>query len=84
MFEFPYDLLILVAAGLFAGFVNTMAGGGSLLTLPLLIFLVYHPLQPTEQTALPYSFQPVRQHSDFGVKMSTLSPLVSIWASLPS
>jgi uncharacterized membrane protein YfcA len=39
MFEFPFDLIILVGAGLFAGFVNTMAGGGSLLTLPLLIFL---------------------------------------------
>lgn len=39
MIEFPYDLLLLVVAGLFAGFVNTMAGGGSLLTLPLLIFL---------------------------------------------
>jgi len=32
-----YPLLILV--GFFAGIINTMAGGGSLLTLPLLIFL---------------------------------------------
>jgi uncharacterized membrane protein YfcA len=32
-----YPLLILV--GFIAGFINTMAGGGSLLTLPLLIFL---------------------------------------------
>jgi len=30
---------LLVAAGVFAGFVNTIAGGGSLLTLPLLIFM---------------------------------------------
>ncbi len=37
--DFPFDLLLLVGAGLFAGFINTMAGGGSLLTLPLLIFL---------------------------------------------
>lgn len=43
MFEFPFDLIILVGAGLFAGFVNTMAGGGSLLTLPLLIFLGLPP-----------------------------------------
>ena len=43
MFEFPFDLLILIAAGLFAGFVNTIAGGGSLLTLPLLIFLGLPP-----------------------------------------
>lgn len=31
--------LILIAAGLFAGFINTVAGGGSLLTMPLLIFM---------------------------------------------
>ena len=39
MIDFPYDLVLLVGAGVFAGFINTMAGGGSLLTLPLLIFL---------------------------------------------
>ncbi len=33
------DALLLVGGGLFAGFINTVAGGGSLLTLPLLIFL---------------------------------------------
>ena len=43
MLDFPFDILILVGAGLFAGFVNTMAGGGSLLTLPLLIFLGLQP-----------------------------------------
>ncbi len=39
MIDFSYDLVLLIGAGLFAGFINTMAGGGSLLTLPLLIFL---------------------------------------------
>lgn len=43
MLDFPFDILILVGVGLFAGFVNTMAGGGSLLTLPLLIFLGLPP-----------------------------------------
>ncbi|MBT5788017.1 MAG: sulfite exporter TauE/SafE family protein [Flavobacteriaceae bacterium] len=43
MLDFPFDILILIGAGLFAGFVNTMAGGGSLLTLPLLIFLGLPP-----------------------------------------
>ena len=37
LFSWHYPLLIL--AGFFAGFINTMAGGGSLLTLPLLIFM---------------------------------------------
>ncbi|MCY6482897.1 sulfite exporter TauE/SafE family protein [Clostridium aestuarii] len=32
-------LLMVLAAGVVAGFINTLAGGGSLLTMPLLIFL---------------------------------------------
>ncbi|MGM0674942.1 MAG: sulfite exporter TauE/SafE family protein [Spirochaetota bacterium] len=34
-----FEPLILLGAGLIAGFVNTLAGGGSLLTLPALIFV---------------------------------------------
>ncbi|MRR21243.1 sulfite exporter TauE/SafE family protein [bacterium] len=34
-----YLYLAVIAAGLFAGFVNTLAGSGSLITLPLLMFL---------------------------------------------
>jgi uncharacterized membrane protein YfcA len=37
--ELPLQLLALVAVGLVSGFLNILAGGGSLLTLPLLIFL---------------------------------------------
>ncbi len=36
--SFP-EALLLIVAGLFAGFINTVAGGGSLITLPLLIFM---------------------------------------------
>jgi uncharacterized protein len=40
IFTFPlWKLLLLTLGGLFAGFINTIAGGGSLLTIPLLIFL---------------------------------------------
>ena len=38
-----YDIFFLIGAGVFAGFVNTIAGGGSLLTLPLLIFMGLPP-----------------------------------------
>lgn len=34
-----FEVIVLILAGLFAGFINTIAGGGSLLTMPLLIFL---------------------------------------------
>ena len=33
------NALILIVAGLFAGFANTVAGGGSLISLPVMIFL---------------------------------------------
>ena len=41
--DFDYNLLLLVLAGFVAGFVNTIAGGGTLLTLPALIFLGLPP-----------------------------------------
>lgn len=37
------NILILLAVGLFAGCLNTLAGGGSLLSLPVLIFLGLPP-----------------------------------------
>jgi len=33
------DVLLLLATGFFAGFINTIAGGGSLVAMPLLIFM---------------------------------------------
>ncbi len=41
--EFSVDLLYLILVGFFAGIINTIAGGGSLLTLPMLIFLGLPP-----------------------------------------
>lgn len=37
--EFSWNLIILIIAGFMAGFINTIAGGGTLLTLPALLFL---------------------------------------------
>ncbi len=41
--EFSYDLLLLIFVGFIAGMINILAGGGSLLTLPMLIFLGLPP-----------------------------------------
>ncbi len=41
--EFSWQLPVLVIVGFVAGFLNTVAGGGSLLTLPMLIFLGLPP-----------------------------------------
>jgi len=35
----PFEILILLVGGLIAGVVNTLAGGGSLLTVPLLVLI---------------------------------------------
>ncbi len=37
------EVLLILGVGLFAGFINTVAGGGSLLSLPVLIFLGLPP-----------------------------------------
>lgn len=38
------DVVFLVAGGLFAGFVNTVAGGGSAITIPILVEVLSDPL----------------------------------------
>ena len=38
-----YEYFILFLAGFFSGAINTVAGGGSLLTLPILIFMGLPP-----------------------------------------
>ncbi len=43
MIQHWYDLLLLWSVGAVAGFINILAGGGSFLTLPLLIFLGLPP-----------------------------------------
>ena len=39
LINFPWEYPLLILIGFIVGIVNTMAGGGSLITLPLLIFL---------------------------------------------
>ena len=34
-----YKLILIYGAGVFAGFINVLAGGGSLVTVPLLMFM---------------------------------------------
>ena len=41
--DFSFDLVLLVIIGFIAGGINIVAGGGSLLTLPMLIFLGLPP-----------------------------------------
>ena len=35
----PWQILILTLAGVIAGWINVMAGGGSMLTVPIMLFM---------------------------------------------
>ncbi len=48
---------LLISAGVAAGFINTLAGSGSLLTLPLLIFLGLSPHQANATNRVAIFFQ---------------------------
>ena len=50
-----YGLLILV--GMMAGVINTLAGGGSLLTLPVLIFMGLPPNVANATNRIAIAFQ---------------------------
>jgi len=51
------DAFWLILAGLFAGFINTLAGSGSLITLPLLMFLGLSPHQANATNRVAIFFQ---------------------------
>jgi uncharacterized membrane protein YfcA len=53
----PIDALWLILAGTFAGFINTLAGSGSLITLPLLMFLGLSPHQANATNRIAIFFQ---------------------------
>lgn len=55
--DFDFNLLWLLLVGFLAGFVNTIAGGGSLLTLPVLIFLGLPPSVANGTNRLGILFQ---------------------------
>ncbi|MCU4155468.1 sulfite exporter TauE/SafE family protein [Carboxylicivirga sp. A043] len=53
------NVALLILAGLFAGFINTLAGSGSLITLPLLMFLGLSPHQANATNRIAIFFQNV-------------------------
>lgn len=53
------ELLLVAGVGLFAGFLNTVAGGGSLLSLPVLIFLGLDPVVANGTNRVAILFQNV-------------------------
>ena len=62
------DLLILIVVGFFAGIINTIAGGGSLLTLPLLIFMGLPPAIANGTNRIAILFQTASSVAGFKSK----------------
>jgi uncharacterized membrane protein YfcA len=80
--------LILPAFGFFAGFINTMAGGGSFLTTPLLIFTGLEPTVANATNRLGiwiqsvFGFNKFRTMGYFPKRMGKVSLLPSVLGAL--
>ncbi len=67
------EILLLIGAGTAAGFINTLAGSGSLLTLPLLMFLGLSPHQANATNRVAIFFQNIVAVKSF-TKQKLLKP----------
>ena len=72
---------ILIAAGLFAGFINTVAGGGSLLTMPLLIFMGLPSAEANASNRVAIFLQNVFSVAGFKSKGVSVFPF-AIWVAI--
>ena len=82
-----WQLGVLVAAGCLSGYVNTIAGGGSFLTIPLLIFMGLPPTVANATNRLCVFLQAmtaVRQFHGYGVFPVRLALLLAVPAVLGS
>lgn len=73
--------LLLIGAGLFAGFINTIAGGGSLLTMPLLIFMGLPPVEANASNRVALFVQNIFAVQGFRSKGVFVFPF-SLWLGI--
>ncbi|MBM3421054.1 MAG: sulfite exporter TauE/SafE family protein, partial [Bacteroidetes bacterium] len=78
-----YIYLILVLAGIIAGFVNTLAGSGSLLTLPLLMFIGLPPTVANATNRIGVLVQSAVSSASFR-HQKTFRFRESVWFVVPS
>lgn len=75
------DILLLIGAGLLAGIINTLAGGGSLITLPLLIFMGLPPVDANASNRVALFVQNVFAVQGFRSKGVFIFPY-SFWVAI--
>ena len=80
-----YEYVLLISTGIAAGFMNTVAGGRSLLTLPLLIFMGLSAAEANGSNRVALFIQnifAVRGFKSKGISVFPFSYWVSISATL--
>ena len=80
-----YKYLLLISTGIAAGSINTVAGGGSLLTLPLLIFMGLSAAEANGSNRVALYIQnifAVRGFKSKGISVFPFSYWISISATL--
>lgn len=75
------DVAILLGAGLFTGVINTLAGGGSLITLPIFIFMGLPPIEANASNRVGIFLQSLVAVGGFKSKGVFVFPY-SLWASI--
>jgi hypothetical protein len=78
-----WQLLLLTGAGFISGFLNILAGGGSLLTLPMLIFIGLPPIEANGTNRIGVAVQNIIGVRSFS-KNGVLSWRLAIMCSLPA
>jgi uncharacterized protein len=76
-----YKLLILIPVGVAAGFINTVAGGGSLLSLPVMIFMGLPPAMANGTNRVALFLQNVSGVAGFRSKGVFVFPY-SLWLGI--
>jgi len=79
----PLELGALVIAGLVAGFVNTLAGGGSLLTLPILVLTGLSWEAANATSRISVLMQSISAVSGF-MKVDRMDTREALWMALPA
>jgi len=76
-----FEIIALIATGIFAGAINTLAGGGSLITIPLLIFLGLPGAEANASNRVAIFIQNIFAVSGFKSKGVSVFPY-AIWVAL--
>ena len=78
------EVVLLALAGLLAGYVNSIAGAGSLLTLPALIFTGLDAVAANATNRVAVLFQNVAAIVAFGRAGHGKPSRAALWLSLPA